>query len=221
MEKERTNVAEILRNCQSGMNLDCVCFENVVFDRVDDKNRIRCFVGSQRDEVSFNEYGCLNGSPSAKCVIFPENKTTWKGFVLPCKFKVGDVVQDKDSYKVRIIDVCVQNEMYGYESVNTKGIAGLGGFGFDKQDEWELVPDKFDTTTLKPFESRVLVRNTKTGIWRPAIWGFYLGQSTSAAVPFNFYVLGGIHWNYCIPYEQNKHLLGTVDNCDEFYEVWK
>lgn len=84
---ERINVAEILRNCQAGMNLDCVCFENVVFDRVDDKNRIRCFVGSQRDEVSFNKYGCLNGSPSAKCVIFPKGKTSWEGFVPQIKDK--------------------------------------------------------------------------------------------------------------------------------------
>lgn len=91
MEKERINVAEILRNCQSGMNLDCVCFENVVFDRVDDKNRIRCFVGSQRDEVSFNEYGCLNGSPSAKCVIFPKGGT-WENLSLKFSYKDGDIL---------------------------------------------------------------------------------------------------------------------------------
>lgn len=87
MKKERINVAEILKDCQKGMKLDCVCFEDVVFDRVDDKNRIRCLVGSQRDEVSFNEYGCLNGSPSAKCVIFPKGKTSWEGFIPQIKDK--------------------------------------------------------------------------------------------------------------------------------------
>lgn len=101
MEKERINVAEILRNCQAGMNLDCVCFENVEFDRVDDKNRIRCFVGSQRDEVSFNEYGCLNGSPSAKCVIFPKGQT-WEEFVSPCQFKNGDIVSTESGMWIGI-----------------------------------------------------------------------------------------------------------------------
>lgn len=303
MEKERINVAEILRNCQSGMNLDCVCFENVVFDRVDDKNRIRCFVGSQRDEVSFNEYGCLNSSPSAKCVIFPQGETSWNnlslkfsykdGDILYCKgmyewvfiykytndsslsryvalseddtlytnpdrplvrtsrstelryatqsekqklfdiikkegyrwneetktleklatpkFKVGDVIQDRDSYKVKITDVYVEDQMYGYESVITKGI---GGIGFDKQDEWELVPNKFDITTLKPFESRVLVRHTKTDIWRPAIWGCYDGELYS-------YVLGGTCWKQCIPYEGNEHLMGKKDDCDKYFKTWE
>lgn len=308
MEKERINVAEILRNCQSGMNLDCVCFENVVFDRVDDKNRIRCFMGSQRDEVSFNEYGCLNGSPSAKCVIFPKggtwenlflkfsykdgdilylkskNKLDWvfiykhtrddsicryasmSGYdfydnpdrpliskidftelrfatqseeqklfdiikakgnrwnpetktleeLITPKFKVGDVIQDKDSYKVKIIDVCVEDKIYGYESVNIKGIAGLGGISFDAQDEWELVPDKFDINTLVPFESRVLVRTSKTGIWKPSIWGCYAAGELDSYI-----VLGGICWVQCIPYEGNEHLMGKKDDCADYFKGWE
>lgn len=304
MEKEKINVAEILRNCQAGMNLDCVCFENVVFDRVDDKNRIRCFVDSQRDEVSFNEYGCLNGSPSAKCVIFPKGKTTWEGFVLPCKyedgnilayepcpnmvtiyvyrkhrtyntsyyvalselsgfmindnvdgvlnaynktarfatqsekqklfdaikangyrwneetktleklivpkFKEGDVIMDKDSYTVTITEVVPDDECYEYESLLAKGI---GSIGFDKQDEWELVSDKFDITTLVPFESRVLVRDTEEDTWVPAIWGCYVGITNS------YCVSGGIRWEQCIPYEGNEHLLGKTDNCNEYFKT--
>lgn len=108
MEKEKINVAEILKDCQAGMKLDCVCFENVVFDRVDDKNRIRCFVGSQRDEVSFNEYGCLNSSPSAKCVIFPKGETTWEGFQEP--FKDGDVVATEYGFWIGITTGGLSNE---------------------------------------------------------------------------------------------------------------
>lgn len=103
MEKERINVAEILRNCQTGMNLFCVCFENVVFDRVDDNNRIRCFMGSQRDEVSFDEYGRLNGSPSAKCVIFPKGLATWEDLRRP--FKDGDIVASKNGSFIGIVKV--------------------------------------------------------------------------------------------------------------------
>lgn len=130
------------------------------------------------------------------------------------KFKVGDVIQDKDSYKVKITDVCVEDKMYGYESVIVKGI---GGIGFDRQDEWELVPDKFDINSLVPFESRVLVRDTEADIWKPAIFGccIVIGRFTS------YYVLGGTRWAYCIPYEGNQHLIGKTDICDDFYKNWE
>lgn len=301
MKKERINVAEILRNCQAGMNLDCVCFENVVFDRVDDKNRIRCFVGSQRDEVSFNEYGCLNGSPSAKCVIFPKGKITWEGFVPPCKYEDGNILAYKPapnaitiyiyrkhsayntSYYVALSELngfmindnvdgalnaynktarfATQSEkqklfdaikVNGYrwdeetktleklltpkfkmgDNIRIKGTSAIYvvteiseecymlddkdiSLYFETQDEWELVPDKFDINTLKPFESRVLVRDLKADIWRPAIWGFYSGGMLEC-----YSVLGGIGWNYCIPYEGNEHLLGTTNDCDDFYKTW-
>ena len=299
MEKERINVAEILRNCQAGMKLDCVCFENVVFDRVDDKNRIRCFVGSQRDEVSFNEYGCLNFSPSAKCVIFPEGKNSWEGFVPLCKFKdgdvvftalcniaiisdkvskgiyntycaafecgiftidnmcvrpirlateeekqelftviknigykwnsetktleklvvpkfkVGDVIQDKDSYKVKITDVNVEDEIYGYESVIVNGI---GGIGFDRQDEWELVPDKFDITTLKPFD-KVLVRLNSDCEWYCTSFS-HISKDDSTFC-YKYVTTAGKSYSMMIPYEGNEHLRGKIDNCVDYYKNWK
>lgn len=65
------------------------------------------------------------------------------------KFKAGDIIQDKDSYKVKITEVNIEDECYGYESMITKGI---GSITFGYQDEWELVPNKLDITTLKPFD---------------------------------------------------------------------
>lgn len=251
MEKEKINVAEILRNCQSGMELDCVCFENVVFDRVDDKNRIRCFVGSQRDEVSFNEYGCLNGSPSAKCVIFPESKTSWEGFVPPCKYEDGDILAYKPDPNV--ITIYVYRKHSAFNTSYYVALSELNGFminnhvdgalnaynktaRFATQSEkqklfdaikangcrWneetktleKLVPDKFNINTLVPFESKVLVRNSKTSIWKPAIWGCYTGETYGCCV------LGGICWLYCIPYEGNQHLIGKTDDCDEYFKTW-
>lgn len=132
MEKEIINVAEILRNCQSGMELDCVCFENVVFDRVDYKNRIRCFVGSQRDEVSFNEYGCLNGSPSAKCVIFPKGKTSWEGFVSPCKYEDGDVLAYNPCQNK--ISIYIYRKHSALNTSYYVALSGLNGFMINNND---------------------------------------------------------------------------------------
>jgi hypothetical protein len=81
-----------------------------------------------------------------------------------------------------------------------------------EQDNYELVPEKFDISTLVPFESRVLVRQKKDEIWRPAIFGCYNGHF--------YYVLGDVYWKYCIPYEGNEHLCGKTDDCDEYYKTW-
>lgn len=84
------------------------------------------------------------------------------------------------------------------------------------QDDWELVPNKFDITTLVPFESRVLVRDTVKEKWRPGIWGFY----DSDCQDYPYKLIGDIA-RYCIPYEGNEHLRGKTDDCDEFYKIQK
>ena len=66
------------------------------------------------------------------------------------KFKVGDKIRHKETNNVyEIIKV--------YD--NSYGIAGFNwGILIKYQDEYELVPNKFDTKTLKPFD-KVLVRD--------------------------------------------------------------
>lgn len=36
-----------------------------------------------------------------------------------------------------------------------------------------------------------------------------------------YMVVGGIRWKYCIPFEGNEHLLGTTDDCDEYFKNWE
>ena len=100
-EMNKINIAAKLRNCPSGLPLMSPCFDGLVFDRIDCKGRIRCMAGT--DEVSFNQYGCLNDSPSARCVIFPDG-TNWDDFVVSqyprtyeeCLKIVGDIYSDSD-----------------------------------------------------------------------------------------------------------------------------
>lgn len=75
------------------------------------------------------------------------------------------------------------------------------------------IPYKFDISTLKPFESRVLVRSDKSVIWKPAIYGIYKDSL--------YWMVGGSAWIQCIPYEGNEHLIGTTNDCDEFYKTWE
>ena len=124
------------------------------------------------------------------------------------KFKVGDTITNgKISITIGYID-----DKYYYEV--SRNIAHR--LFIENQDEWNLVPDKFNLTTLVPFESRVLVRNDKDSYWRPSIFGCYIKDMTMP-----YYVLGGTCWRYCIPYEGNEYLRGKTDDCKECFKTWK
>lgn len=97
---EKINLVELLKDCPQGMKLDCSIFENLEFDRIDKNNetypiicRAKTSFGSYNYHT-FTAYGCYSTANYSKCTIFPENKTTWEGFVSPCKFKDGDIVTD-------------------------------------------------------------------------------------------------------------------------------
>ena len=128
------------------------------------------------------------------------------------QFKIGDIIQDKDGYKVKITEVNIEDECYGYESMIVKGI---GGIAFKEQDDWKLVPNKFDITTLKPFESRVLVRDYSYEVWRVSFWGCLINSEYG----FMYDTTRGCY-KRCIPFEGNEHLLGKVEDCNDFYKIW-
>lgn len=82
----------------------------------------------------------------------------------------------------------------------------------------KLVPNKFDISSLIPFESKVLVRDTEAERWRPAIWG-YCDSDSECDYPYK--IVGGYSFSQCIPYNGNENLLGKKDSCDVFYKNWK
>ena len=90
--ENKINIAELLKDCPKGMELDCALFENLEFDRIDKDNgaySIICCVKTEWEcynTHTFTEYGCYSTEKYSKCVIFPKGKTTWEGFVLSCKF---------------------------------------------------------------------------------------------------------------------------------------
>jgi hypothetical protein len=299
---EKLNIAEILRNCPKGMELDCTCADNVVFDKIIDYDQIKCVIGECRDPLILDKYGRLLHICCPKCVIFPKGKTTWEGFQRP--FKDGDVlIKDNNTLCIyKSIHKTYKNKSFidfycGYRpSDNQLVIKKFGDthFGFiseaklateeekqklfdaikangykwnaetktlekliepkfkvgdriksknihtnylndnhiftiteissgrywsnrlaieyiEKQDDWELVPNKFDITTLKPFD-KVLTRVTTGAVWGNDFFGYYKDGW--------FHCSGHIAVHYCIPYENNEHLLGTTNDCDDYYKTW-
>jgi hypothetical protein len=313
---EKINIAKLLKDCPSGMELNCVMYENLYFDYISNDKiyPICCYTEDNlkaKHLITFTWYGRPSQHDSAKCVIFPKGKTTWDGFVPPCKFKDGDVlfiksaynwvsiykesenkedlykyvaipyhygsnfiiydsnplcykgdiseirlateeekaklfqsikengykwnsetktldklvepkfkirntIQDEDGYKVKITEVNLEDKCYGYESIIAKGI---GAIPFGEQDNWKLVPNKFDITTLVPFESKVLVRNKNNDKWIGQFFSHYDNGSDRPYVCIG--IEGLCEYKKCIPFKNNEYLLGTNDDCNEYYKTWK
>lgn len=302
------NIAEILKDCPKGMELDCAVYEDVYFDYVDELNIIHCYIQHEthKTSITLTQHGTYSSDIKSKCVIFPKGKNTWEGFVSPCQFKERDIIFtqyydlkyvsivkqiDKSSnihvyclygfadsvfaideilgslterLKIRFATAEEKQKLFdaikanGYKwNTETKTLEKLikpifkvgdvviwkhyvttpktikkvqqandGNFnywiegegcipGWCREDELQK-SDKFDINTLKPFESKVLVRHNKTSIWMPAIFGGYMDK-----LSHSYYAVGGTWWEYCIPYEGNEHLRGTTDDCSNYYKTWE
>jgi hypothetical protein len=138
-----------------------------------------------------------------------EDQDNWE-LVPNHKFKVGDVIKAENRfYKYKIKEIT--NTHYTLESIPG---AYIHNRLICKDKNWELVPDKFDITTLKPFESRVLVRTSN----RKWVAAFYSHYNTDSSL--HYCVAGGLWYEQCIPYDGNEYLLNTNDDCDDFYKNW-
>ena len=136
-----------------------------------------------------------------------KDQDEWVLLVPTHKFKIGD--------KVKHIHTGVYCHIKGY-SYELKGhYTSIGHFiKDDNVDEWEIVPNKFDISTLKAYD-KVLVRDCNDLIWVNALFGFY--DTSNEKYPF---VASVSKWAQCIPYAGNEHLLGTNNDCDEYYKNW-
>ena len=291
---EKINLAELLKNCPKGMELDCTMYDNVQFNTVQDENFYPIKIDTPEGRISLTKEGCYSLNPHCKCVIYPKGKTTWEGFEPPCKFKDGDIVATETGNWIGITKggekgcfiptYCIikprgEFEVYfnrkekwlfdrlatkkeeqklfdaikknGYEwNAETKTLqkvitlkfkigdkireketnfcTKILGIKWDQtetcyetllckipvkdQDKFELIPNKFNTSTLKPFD-KVLVRDGNNDKWNIDFFAYYRDSNDYQCMTFTK--------NQCIPYEENKHLLGTTDDCAEYYKTWE
>lgn len=96
---EKINIAELLKDCPKGMELDCALYDNIVLDN--SSNWIYPIKVTTKDggtSLNLTKYGCVSENKNTKCVIFPKGKTTWKGFQRP--FKDGDIVFYNDTIAI-------------------------------------------------------------------------------------------------------------------------
>lgn len=78
--------------------------------------------------------------------------------------------------------------------------------------------ERFDLKTLQPFD-KVLVSDGLGSVWRTDFYSFNDPKYCNDSFPI--VTLGGCY-RYAIPYnEDTKHLLGTTNDCPEYYKWWE
>lgn len=124
--ENKINIAELLKDCPKGMELDCTVFDNIVFDSVSNlAYPIKVVTKDGSKSLTLTKYGCTTSeNKNAKCIIFPKGKTTWEGFVPPIEFKDGDIIyiratfdwvciykEDKDTENIyKYVAICISSE---------------------------------------------------------------------------------------------------------------
>lgn len=94
-DSKKINVAELLLNCPTGMELDCTMYDNCTFEGIENVGYINIKIKTPSGIIDLTKEGCyIRHDENAKCVIFPKGKTSWEGFVPPHQFKDGDIISD-------------------------------------------------------------------------------------------------------------------------------
>ena len=134
------------------------------------------------------------------------------------KFKVGDRIKNSNNHNSSIV-VDIKDDCFIIKTLDGFHNSYLTDkLPFNKQDDYELVPNKFDINTLKPFD-KVLIRLTNNCVWMPKLFSHY---DTGPKVNYYpFVTIDNIGYPQCIPYNGNEHLCRKTYDCDEFYKTWK
>ena len=88
-------------------------------------------------------------------------------------------------------------------------------YSFDFDNKKLIVLDKYNINNFKPFD-KVLCRFTKNGKWTATLFSYY----NNDAMEYPFVAINDENYSQCIPYKNNEHLLGTINDCNEFYKNW-
>lgn len=139
---EKINIAELLKDCPSGMELDCTMIDNVVFEKLDVRSSHHPIIIRRTDSKDSNttihltKYGQYSDEEDYKCVIYPKGKITWEGFVPPGKFKDGDIVATTNGLWIGITTGGKSGESIPTYCVTT----GTGGFEayFNYREKWKF-----------------------------------------------------------------------------------
>lgn len=203
------------------------------FDMLDKKGRIVGLVKYNNEEIvcTFNENGsCIQNPYKMLCLEVPEYT----------QFKDGDVIafatderyifigiykeyEPKQDTHIDYVCLTASNDLHfeegGWLNVNIRYATEA-----EKQQLIDALKQSTDPRAknclkmlgieeekpkceFKPFD-KVLVRDSRYEKWHLAEFAYKDDDEEG----YIYEVVGSNCWKYCIPYEDNEHLLGTTDN---------
>ena len=216
---ENIDLTKILKNCPKGTKLYSTIFGDVEFCYIDESDAYPIKLNVERECVGsvtadgkhYVEYG-------GECTLFPsKEQRDWSKFTAPWykkdksvepKFKVGDRIRHKETNKDDVYEI---RKVYD----DSYGIAGFTWMILMKyQDQYELVSNKFDPKTLKPFD-KILVTDEHHTRWRCTFFSHIVDK-----LNYKYFTIDSCY-KLCIPYnDDTKHLVGTTDEAPEYYKYW-
>lgn len=243
------NIAEKLRNAPKGTKLYSPIVGECELECVYLDTYYPIKTTTKQGTYTFTSEGLIyKDEPNGECMLFPSrDNRDWNNFYI-CPFKKGDFIVreylDGDKF------IAIFSHFGGFCKYSTNYLCLLrpGGefkpradFGIGDVQEARLATDsekkelldaikrngytwnsdtltleeirKFDIDTLKPFD-KVLVRNRDGDFWNINLFSHYNKM-------YKVYTTVRGAWEQCIPYnEETKHLVGTTNDCPEYYKTW-
>ena len=226
----KINIAEILKDCPKGTKLYTPLFGEVTFDSIDIDEKYPIVVYKLDGmKTSFNEEGHYTEYPNSECVLFPSSEMRdWTKF-----FKRGDVVYRSSTNTLAIFEGWANSYYTDFKAsifrssdgIWREGVICITGYfvKVDRNSHDEFIANaekhyngKYNPDTLqvesvkpecpfKPFD-KVLVRDNEAQLWKANYFSHY--EEDDEDYP---YTCIDNSYHCCIPYENNKHLLGTSE----------
>lgn len=231
------NIAEILKNVPKGTKLYSPIFGDVTFKGIN--NLYIEVLGSSHIVREFLHNGKFYNH--GECMLFPSRENRdWNNV---CLFKDGDILISSSGHPF-IFKELKDNVCSIYCGIDTGGnfwehsnywtrIKGVRkatekeidlfferlkkeGFKWNSSTlTLEKLENKFDITTLKPFD-KVFVRDENNDYWRADFYSHY----DKEAMEFKYICVSNMY-KQCIPYNKDtEHLIGTKEDCPEYYKTW-
>ena len=221
-EQPKLNLCEILKDCPQGETFwsPMLGYVNLCYIDIEAKHvTVTIKIGATWD-INANGTITIDDVTSEEIMLYPSREQRdWNKFTAPWlkkeklvkpKFKVGDRIRHKETNKDDVYEISkVYDDSYG--------IAGFTWVLYMKyQDQYELVLNKFDPKTLKPFD-RVITKNDYD-VWTCTLFSHI---SNKPDTRFMYATCESVY-KYCIPYnDETKHLVGTKEEAPDFYKYWE
>lgn len=237
------NIAEKLKDAPIGTKLYSPIFGEVELNKV---NSI--FIDTKYDDLIARFYNDGKYTKNGECMLFPsKDNRDWNNFYI-CPFKKGDFIVKESLNDTKFI--AIFSHFGGFYEYTTNYLCLLKpdgkfkpspDFGIGNIHEARLATDsekkelldaierngyiwnsdtltleevhKYNIYSLKPFD-KVLVRDSNGEFWNINLFSHYNKM-------YKAYTTIRGAWEQCIPYnEETKHLVGTTNDCPEYYKTW-